>query len=90
MINCEKEHENIEIQKELHLTSITRQAHRSNLTLNMGRTCSKCLAEVKGACTWLTDSIKFLAVAEMASISIFHNNFRRFSFDMTENQQYSV
>jgi hypothetical protein len=62
------------------------------LTLNIGRTCSRCLADVKGAWTWLTDSMRFLAAVEITSISMFHKKRRRFSLEITveENSRYSL
>jgi len=59
-------------------------------TLNMGLTCSKCLASVNGARTWLTDSIRFLAATAIASISIFHNTLRLFSFGITNTRNISI
>lgn len=40
-----------------------------SITLNMGLTCSRCVALVKGAWTWLTASISALAVLAICSIS---------------------
>lgn len=39
------------------------------VTLNIGLTCSRCVALVKGAWTWLTASIRALAVLAICSIS---------------------
>lgn len=46
------------------------------LTLNIGRTCSKWVALVKFDWTWLTLSIKALAVVAMCSISTLYSNRR--------------
>lgn len=47
--------------------------------LNIGRTCSKCLADANGDLICDTDSIRFLAALDITSISIFHKSFRFFS-----------
>ena len=44
-------------------------ARRARTTLNMGRTCSRCVALVKFDWTWLTDSMRAFAASAMCSIS---------------------
>lgn len=48
-------------------------------TLNMGLTCSRCVALKKGAWAWLTASISALAVLAICSISMLYSRRRCFS-----------
>ena len=50
------------------------------VTLNMGLTCSRCVALVKGAWTWLTASISAFAVLAICSISTLYS--RRLCFSL--------
>lgn len=50
------------------------------VTLNMGLTCSRWVALVKGAWTWLTASIRALAVLAICSISTLYS--RRLCFSL--------
>lgn len=60
---------------------------RAGVTLNMGLTCSRCVALVKGAWTWLTASIRALAVLAICSISTLYS--RRLCFSLATPAQQS-
>ena len=53
-------------------------------TVNMGLTCSKCVALVKGAWTWLTASMSALAVLAICSISKLYRSLLCFSLATSE------
>lgn len=62
-------------------------------TLNMGLTCSRCVALKNGAWAWLTASIRALAVFAICSISMLYSRRRCFSLatpGKRESQIFSV
>ncbi len=64
--------------KYLHPNRMHVYAHAQN-TLNIGLTCSRWVALVKGAWTWLTASIRALAVFAICSISTLYRSLLCFS-----------
>ena len=61
----------------------------TSITLNMGLTCSMCVALVKLVCMWLRSSMSALAVFSMSCISIEYCWRRAFSLDAAAGQEHT-
>lgn len=65
---------------QINFTAVTQLLCRvQSVTLNMGLTCSRCVALKNGAWAWLTASIRALAVFAICSISMLYSRRRCFS-----------
>lgn len=81
-------YEDQEIRNLLMISGVHLHANRIN-TLNMGLTCSRWVALVKGAWTWLTASIRALAVFAICSISTLYRSFLCFSLATSDSESLS-